>query len=340
MTSLTIAPDTGRKTARIVGKMASGEHVAVTIEDAAELLQRGSKLYLRVMVGPCTVAQFPQPVDEGAPEDSWTVSGDDLSCVLNLNTVEALKMCRGPEMDCAVILEELGNEEGGVHPQLYFVKNHRVSGWPQKRLLEEPYDLGAYPGLIERWKEQFDNMSVSVVSTPTGALVVVRDKDGSVTTVPILNGAKGEKGDRGFRGDKGDKGDDGTPGSKGDKGDQGTPGVAGVGISDITLDSEVGSGYRYRISMSDGTVRYWICPRGPAGVNTILSGKTFSRPGSARGWYDLLAYVVRELGGNISVEGIVPGSAPSTITMTADDGTEQQLRMVRNESGEYTMEVI
>ena len=127
MTSLQIIPSFTRKTAKIVGKVAAGEHVSVTVVGGNAVIT--ATLYLRIVCCGKTIAQFPAPESN----DAWAPSGDDLKCVINLNTVEALKFCRGPETGCLAVFEDLGDSDNRIHPQLYFVSDVIVNGWPQKR---------------------------------------------------------------------------------------------------------------------------------------------------------------------------------------------------------------
>ena len=310
MTSLTITPELAKKSAKLVGKVAAGEHVSVTIEGAADLAS--SSLYLRVMYGPCTIAQFPQPVDEGETAEVWGESGDGLTCTLNLNTIQALKYCLGPDTDCLFVLEEIGTASG-TEPTLYFTKNHRIGGWPQKRLTDEPFNLDAYPGLIEEWTRQLANISASVTKVGNTATISITDKNGNITTASVTDGQKGDIGD------------------------------TGVGVQSVTYVGKDSSGGNvYCITLTNGVSYNFTAPKGDDGedgdVRTIFDGTTFARPTAARGWYDLLAYVVHSLGGDIQVDGITPGTAPTTINMTAGDGTVKSLRIVKVGS-EYTTEV-
>lgn len=216
MTSLSIVPNLNRKSARFAGNIAAGEHVAVTIEGLGGIAGSPT-LFLRVMFGPMTIAQFPQPVHEGETPEPWIAVGDNLQCELNLNTVQALKTCRGPETDCLFVLEDIGSET--TEPTLYFAGVKLVMGWPQKRLFDRPFDLGEYPGLIACFAQQLDNIELSVTKVGPIATISMTDRFGHVTTATIEDGATGAQGPSGNTGEKGEKGDKGDPGEKGDPGD-------------------------------------------------------------------------------------------------------------------------
>lgn len=199
MTSITINPSIEKKRAKCVGRAAAGEHVGVTIAGLGHLADSGT-MYLRVMFGGRTIAQFPKPVDEGMVQEAWTAAGAedaDLTCTLNLNTVQAMKSCYAPDNECIVVLEELGDEDEGVPPTLYFVAPIVLQGWPQRRCEEPPYDLGRYPGLIERWTEQIGNIAASVTQGSGYADISITDKNGVTTTARVADGAQGPQGEPG-----------------------------------------------------------------------------------------------------------------------------------------------
>lgn len=196
MTTLTINPSIDRKSAKCVGRVAAGEHVAVTISGMGAC-SSSSTMFLRVMFGARTIAQFPQPVEQGATQDSWGTGGTggaDLTCTLNLNTVEALKTCYGPQNECVVILEELGDSAGNQEPTLYFVAPITLFWWPQKREEEQPYDLGRYPGLIANWAAQIGRIAASVTRGQGSVVISITDKNGVTTTASVHDGAKGDPG--------------------------------------------------------------------------------------------------------------------------------------------------
>jgi len=149
MTQLTITPDIQKKKAVINGTIACGEHVQVTVSGMAQHLT--NTLRLRVVFGPVTVAMFPVPPKEGETASQWTVSGSDLRCVLNLNTVQAFKMCLGWQNDCVFVLEDVGDitTTPPADPTLYFVQPKLVNGWPNRPEIQELLDVDVYPKLIQ-----------------------------------------------------------------------------------------------------------------------------------------------------------------------------------------------
>lgn len=186
MTSLQITPTFARKTSKIVGTIASGEHVAVTVVGGNSV--KTSTLYLRIVCCGKTIAQFPQPVEFGETQEEWTTDGENITAVLNLNTVEAHNYCRGPQTGCLAILEDLGDSVNEVHPQLYFVSDCLVNGWPKKLVTEGIYSLDAYPGLISQWATMIGNLSVGVTKVDGVSTIRIVNKDGTVTTAQVADG--------------------------------------------------------------------------------------------------------------------------------------------------------
>lgn len=188
MTNLAITPNIDKKTAKIAGSCAAGEHVSVTIS-GMDGVSTGN-LYLRVMFGPATIAQFPPPVHDDETPEEWTSEEGAISCILNLNTIQALKHCRGFDNECLFVLEDLGDD-----PQMYFASPKSVQFWPQKRLHEFPFNLDAYPGLIREWKDRMsewegymDNFGVTAEKVGGTTTLTVVDKDGSPTVCYINDG--------------------------------------------------------------------------------------------------------------------------------------------------------
>ena len=102
MTSLTILPNTDKKTLKLTGKVAAGEHVAVSVSGGADLIGVGKALRLRVLFGMKQVAMFPLVTEEDAAADTsgetvadaWAAGGEgdaDATCTLNLFTIPAEK---------------------------------------------------------------------------------------------------------------------------------------------------------------------------------------------------------------------------------------------------------
>ena len=157
MTQLTITPKVSDKTARFKGTIAAGEHVAVTIKGGAEWLGEddGANLTLRVIDETTrrTVAVFPRPaetLDDGEEDDAWDSTQDgDLTCTLNLNTVQAVNAAR--HMLRVPVLFVLGDTD---NPRtLYFRDRHEIEYWPERIGDTTPYDLSKWPKQIDDWTE-------------------------------------------------------------------------------------------------------------------------------------------------------------------------------------------
>ena len=136
MTTLSITANLAKKTAKLTGVVAAGEHVAVTVADGAALST--ATLKLRVMFCGKTCAMF--PIEDA---DAWTASGDDLTCELNLNTQQMMKFCRAPEQPCLFVLEDTGANT------LHFTAEHAVKGWPPGRGDDELVNLDGYVAKVD-----------------------------------------------------------------------------------------------------------------------------------------------------------------------------------------------
>lgn len=148
MTTLSISTNLAKKKAKLDGVIAAGEHVAVTIADAASLLT--STLKLRVVFCARTVAVFPLETT-----DAWGEDGDGLTCELNLNTQQMMKLCRAPEQGCLFILEDAATNT------LHFVQEHTVKGWPEGRGDGELVDLDGYTVKVDEMAETLDTLLTS-----------------------------------------------------------------------------------------------------------------------------------------------------------------------------------
>ena len=140
MTTLSITANLAKKTAKLTGVVAAGEHVAVTVADGAALST--ATLKLRVMFCGKTCAMF--PVEDA---DAWTTSGDDLTCELNLNTQQMMKFCRAPEQPCLFVLEDTGANT------LHFTAEHAVKGWPPGRGDDELVNLDGYVAKVDEMSD-------------------------------------------------------------------------------------------------------------------------------------------------------------------------------------------
>ena len=125
---LTITPDYERKTAKVKGVVACGEHVAVRIANAAQY--QTDSLRLRVCFNGHTIAKFPL-----ADEDAWEADGEDLTCTLNTNTIQAMRLCCAPEQECLFVLEDVNSA------LLLCVSEHDMMGWPHGRGNDEIVNL-------------------------------------------------------------------------------------------------------------------------------------------------------------------------------------------------------
>jgi parallel beta-helix repeat protein len=214
MTELIITPNYDKKTARFKGTIAGGESVKVTIVGAANWLSDG--LRLRVVCG-CTktVAIFPLKSEEGSV-DSFKVEGDNLiAAPLELNTIQARLHTQGlTAITATFIVEDVKNNI------LYFQDSYELHGWIKRCGDDEPYDLTKFPGLIDEWTEQIDNMEVSAKRVDNGVEIVAWDGKGAKpAAVVVLDGKKGDKGDALTWEDLTDEQKASLKGKQGEKGD-------------------------------------------------------------------------------------------------------------------------
>ena len=214
MTELIITPNYDKKTARFKGTIAGGESVKVTIVGAAKWLSSG--LRLRVVCGCAkTVAMFPLKSEDGTVS-SFEVEGDDLiAAPLELNTIQARFYTQGLAVITAIfIVEDLENNI------LYFQDSYELHGWVKRDDDEEPYDLTKFPGLIDEWTKQIDNMEVSAKRVDNGVEIVAWDGKGEKpSAVVVLDGKKGDTGAPLTWDDLTDEQKASLKGNKGDKGD-------------------------------------------------------------------------------------------------------------------------
>lgn len=83
------------KDVELVGDIAVGEHVNVTVRDGGKYIDDG--LRLRIRHHGTEIARF--PVADG---DTWAVNGDDATCVLDMRTLEGFAVFAGRPDICAV----------------------------------------------------------------------------------------------------------------------------------------------------------------------------------------------------------------------------------------------
>ena len=153
MTALSIIPNYDKKRLKLVGTVAAGEHVDVTVVGGMEWVspdEESQTLRLRVLAGGRTVAEFPHWTSEnyddwpdGVTEpDGWDTTSEDPTCELVLNTVQAEKILRlGGET--LWVLDDAANHT------LYGVGEFHVEAWPKNRPNDVPYNLDGYLDFVE-----------------------------------------------------------------------------------------------------------------------------------------------------------------------------------------------
>lgn len=175
MSTLTITPNIEKKTAKIVGRIAGGEHVAVTLKDCADL--NTPTLRLRILFLRKNVARFPMPVEDGETAETFAVDGNDLTCNLNLNTIQMVKaMRRMPSMNMMFVLDDPASDV----KQLYFASMHEVQGWPTEAGEDVPVDLDGYVDFVGECDSRINAIQKIVtdaVATLTAAMDGKVDKE-------------------------------------------------------------------------------------------------------------------------------------------------------------------
>ena len=148
MNILTIEPNLVKKTARITGKVAVGELVDVVIDDVSEI--NSESLRLRVFCAGRVIAQYPAP----GKAESFGEDGDDLTCSMRFDSVEARRMCIGRETQVLLVLEDIGD-----NAQLYFTQEWSLKGWPGIDTDEKPSDFSVYafPTLVTKWTKELED---------------------------------------------------------------------------------------------------------------------------------------------------------------------------------------
>lgn len=193
MTSLTITPNSKNKKLAIAGVAAIGEPIAVIVKDFAS--EFTVDLHLRVIFQGRVIATFPMRAD-----DEWDTSGDDLTCVLDLNTDIARMLCRAPENCCLFTLEDTGHADPDTR-RLWAIGEHELRGWPLDGVAAHPYPLSKIPSLIQtweawilEWRDEVSNLDITAEQTSTGCRIVITRKDGEETAVTLTNGQDGQPG--------------------------------------------------------------------------------------------------------------------------------------------------
>lgn len=158
MSEIVITPDFEKKTATIAGVASAGEKVAVTLKNCAT--KNTSTLRLRVLFMKKMLAVYPIPPEEGETADTFTVSGSDLTCTLNLCTDTALKVFkRIPELEVMFILDDTASSVR----QMYFRDFHTLLGWPQE-ITDNPIDLSTYVDRMEAFAADVAEMREDIDS--------------------------------------------------------------------------------------------------------------------------------------------------------------------------------
>ena len=164
MTTLKIIPDFKNKTAECIGYPSAGEHVEVCIVGGASLLP-SSTLRFRVKFGRVTLALFPRP----EVNETWETEGADLKCHLNLNTIQARRVCRTGNTVCHAILDQVGDDEHTVEPTLFFDDLFDVTPWHLESGADEPYDLDIYPNQIADLNQRVNAIGAKVAEAKNAA---------------------------------------------------------------------------------------------------------------------------------------------------------------------------
>ena len=156
MSEITITPNFDEKTATIEGVASAGEKVLVTLKNCSTY--NTSTLRLRVLFMKKMLAVYPVPPEEGETADTFTVSGSDLTCTLNLCTDTALKVFkRLPELEVMFILDDIGSSVR----QMYFRDFHTILGWPQE-ITDNPIDLSTYADRMDAFAADVAEMRIDI----------------------------------------------------------------------------------------------------------------------------------------------------------------------------------
>jgi len=140
MTTLTITPNFTEKTMVIVGKIAVGEKVQVSVVGVTDAQK--DHLRIRFRYDGERKAQFPL-----AAEDVWTHSGSTATAIIDLNTVEMRGVfendCDGEKHEFILVVDNTDDEN------LYSSGRIMVKNWPAEEGADVPYSLSAYPDTVE-----------------------------------------------------------------------------------------------------------------------------------------------------------------------------------------------
>lgn len=177
MTQLAILPNYDKKRLKCYGTVAAGEHVNVTITGGTEWVAPGGEaqtLRLRLLFGPHTVGVFPFVTEEMHEEDSetfptvdeWDTDGEDPTCDLNLNTIQAAKFLKFGGT-CLFVLDDPTNDI------LYATGECEVLSWPKRRGADLPYDLDGYPDFVADAKAAIAQSAANAQTAASNATTAV-----------------------------------------------------------------------------------------------------------------------------------------------------------------------
>lgn len=152
MTKLVVIPNVDKKRLAFEGRIASGEHVDLSIYGFYDKVEDGRLRIRAVDFMGNTLAVFPGKMkDDDGNEvmEQWGDEGGDATCTFNLNTIPALKYFRrGGE--CLIVLDDPESKT------LYGSGHLCVLPWPKEIGKDEPVDLDAYPDNIMDFVRRLD----------------------------------------------------------------------------------------------------------------------------------------------------------------------------------------
>lgn len=151
MTELKITPDAAKKRMRVEGRVAAGEKVAVTLVGFGEMDKATTRL--RVLFMNTLVA-----VAGGGGSAAWEADGEDLTGVLDLNTVEAEQVTRCCDANCLFILDDVS---AGVR-QLYATAEHEVMKWIKAPGADVPTSLDGYADILAETREEVEAFKTEI----------------------------------------------------------------------------------------------------------------------------------------------------------------------------------
>lgn len=151
MTELKITPDAAKKRMRVEGRVAAGEKVAVTLVGFGEMDKATTRL--RVLFMNTLVA-----VAGGGGSAAWEADGEDLTGVLDLNTVEAEQVTRCCDANCLFILDDVS---AGVR-QLYATAEHEVMKWIKAPGADVPTSLDGYADILAETRAEVEAFKTEI----------------------------------------------------------------------------------------------------------------------------------------------------------------------------------